>query len=82
MNWVSMATPPGANLWLYFRSVNEAGLPKRATTSDTWETQVQACYGGRCLVPGTYSAQVHFRYAPVGGPVYEIYYPIVMDVVP
>ncbi len=85
-----MSTPPGVdtsmypgpNLWLYFRSTNEAGLPRYATKGDSWSTQVQACYGGRCLVPGRYSAQVHFRYAPGGGPVYEIYYPVVMDVVP
>lgn len=46
----------------------------------------RACYlpigSGACLVPGRYSAQVQFRYTPDGGPVYDIYYPVVMDVVP
>ncbi|MGJ7575619.1 hypothetical protein ACSFBX_34230 [Variovorax sp. RB2P76] len=73
---------PAPNLWLYFRSSNESGTPKYPTRSDSWTTQVQACYNGRCLTPGTYGAVVQFRYAPVGGPVSDIYYPVVMDVVP
>lgn len=73
---------PGPNLWLYDYFYNEAGLPRYATKSYSWSTQVQACYNDRCLVPGRYSAQVQFRYTPDGGPAYDIYYPVVMDVVP
>lgn len=73
---------PAANLWLYFYSSNEAGTPKFATKSDSWRTQVQACYGGQCLTPGRYTAMVRFRYAPDGGSVYDINYPVTMDVVP
>ncbi|WP_062473836.1 hypothetical protein [Variovorax boronicumulans] len=73
---------PGPNLWLYDYFYNEAGLPRYATKSYSWSTQVQACYNDRCLPPGRYSAQVQFRYTPDGGPVYDIYYPVVMDVMP
>lgn len=85
---ITLSAPAGADTsmfpsgWLYFYSANEAGTPKRPTKSDSWSLQVQGCYGGQCLVPGRYTATVRFRYAPDGGAVYDINYPVVMDIVP
>lgn len=43
---------------------------------------VQACYNGTCLPPGRYEAVIHYRYAPAGGAVQFIDYPVTFDVVP
>jgi hypothetical protein len=90
MSYVSttLSAPPGADTsmfpsgWLFFYSYDEAGLPRFATKSYSWKTQVQGCYNGQCLVPGRYTATLRFRYAPDGQPVSMFDFPVVMDIVP
>ncbi|RZI43822.1 DUF4214 domain-containing protein [Herbaspirillum sp. HC18] len=70
------------NKWLSLYAPNAMSSGNFPSNSYYSTVKVQACYMGNCLPIGRYSARIHFQYAPVTGPVSDLYYPVDMDVVP